>query len=132
MDNSTQKGGIKENLFYIFFVLLVIGSVGTTFLKYVVFKNYQIFADSSCNPQTEKCFVSICDPAEDSTCPENEADRVIYYKLISKNASEIYKCEQSVDKIDCNGELTCKQNEKNCSYTYCDPANLGEGEQCAN
>ena len=131
MDNSTQKSNFNDKLFFIFFILLVIGSVGTTFLKFAVFKNYQILAETSCNTQTEKCFVKTCDPTTDKTCPTNETERTTYYKKISKTASNIYTCEQSADKIGCDKELTCTQNEKKCSYTYCDPANLIEGEQCA-
>jgi len=131
MKNEQKKLNIKSKIFYIIFFLLIVISIGLTFVRYVVLKNYQILAETSCNPQTEKCFVKTCDPADDSTCSVNEADRTTYYKLISKNASSIYACENTVEKIGCSTELTCTQNEKNCSYTYCDSVNLAEGEQCS-
>jgi hypothetical protein len=131
MKDEHKKMSIKSKIFYIIFFLLIVISIGTTFLKYLVYKDYQILAEVSCNPQAEKCFIKTCDPVDDSTCPINESDRTAYYKLISKNASSIYICENTFKKIGCFDELSCIQNEKNCSYTYCDSVNLAEGEQCS-
>jgi len=131
MENKVQNVDKKSKIFYAIFFSLIIISVGATFLRYVVFKDYQIFAQASCDPQAEKCYMTTCDPADDSTCPQDESQRTTYYKIISKNASAIYDCENSKEKTGCNGELFCLANEKKCSYKYCDPANLADGEQCS-
>ncbi len=112
---------MANKIFYTILALLILGSVGVTFYKIVIQKNYQIVAEASCDPETEKCFSYI----------DEESGEVSYYKLISKNAADIYACEQTEEKLGCNEELSCLENEENCSYTYCDPENLEEGEMCS-
>ncbi len=132
MENNEQKSRMKDKIFYIILALLIITSIGLTFYKYVVLKDYQIVAQVSCSPQTEKCFKVICDPATDDTCSAASStdERTTYYKIISKKASSILLCESTTEKIGCDKELSCFSGEQSCSYTYCDPANLGDGEQC--
>jgi len=111
---------MANKIFYTILALLIIGSIGATFYKIVVQKNYQIVAETSCDSETEKCF----------SYTDEESPEVSYYKLISKNAASIYTCEQTEEKLGCDEELTCLENEQNCDYTYCDPDNLAEGEVC--
>lgn len=126
---------MANKIFYTILALLIIGSVGATFYKIVVQKNYQIVAETSCDPtSTEEagtCYIYECDPIEEDDCPLNEAERISYYKIINKSASTIYACEQGEDKEGCDEELTCTEGEENCSYSYCDPENLEEWEVCA-
>lgn len=131
MESSDKKSKNANRVFYMILVLLIIGSVGVTFFKIVIKKDYQILAETSCDPKTEKCFARTCDPTSDSTCPAIEADRTTYYKIISKNASSIALCEATTDKIGCDTELSCTSNEISCSYTYCNPDELIDGEVCA-
>jgi len=103
-----------NKIFFIILAVLVLASVGITFNKIVVNKDYQIVAETSCNPETEKCFEVTCDPAEDVTCPAEIDKRTTYYKEISKKAASIAACEATVEKLGCNGELTCLPNEESC------------------
>jgi len=120
-----------NKIFYIILSLLIVGSIGITFLKIVILKNYQIIDQVSCDPKIEKCFMSECDPASDDTCPVDPAQRISYYKKISKNAGVIYACGNTAEKIGCEGELSCTVGEQKCSYMYCDQNNLEDGEKCA-
>ena len=131
MDDLNKKEDRANTIFYVVLILLIIISVGITFYKIVILKNYQIVAQVSCNPATEKCFESICDPAEDEKCPENVTERTSYYKNISKKANTIYVCEMTEEKLGCNKELSCTEGEASCSYTYCNPVRLSEGEKCS-
>ena len=88
-----EKG---NKIFYIVLALLIAGSVGVTFYKIVILKNYQIVAQVSCDPKIEKCFVSECDPTTDDTCLASST--VSYYKNISKKANTIYLCEKTEEK----------------------------------
>ena len=50
-----EEGNNKKNIwgnriFYIVFALLIIGSVGFTFYRIVILKDYQIVAETSCDP----------------------------------------------------------------------------------
>ena len=133
METTEQKPDKKNRIFYIVMFSLIILSVAVTFVKIVILKDYQIVSQVSCDPKIEKCFMSVCDPASDDTCSSasSTAERTTYYKNISKKAETIYLCEQTTEKIGCNEELACIEGEKDCTYSYCNPSTLAEGEQCA-
>ena len=126
IEQKSNKGNI---IFYTVLALLILASVGVTFYKIVILKNYQIVAQVSCDPAIEKCFVSECDPATDDTCTATSTPT--YYKNISKKANNIYLCEKTEEKLGCNEELACTEGEKDCLYTYCDSAKLADGEKCS-
>lgn len=120
METLDKKNTWSNRIFYSILILLIIGSVGFTYWRIVIQKDYQIIAEVSCDPATESCFyyegVTCDDPADIECVPEESYD----YKTISKNAASIYACEQTEEKIDCTEELSCLEGEANCEYTYCD------------
>lgn len=126
-ENKSKTG---DRVFYTILILLILGSVGATFYKIVWQKDYQIVAEVSCDPTIESCFHYegvVCEASNLDCVSEDAYD----YKLISKSAASIYTCEQTEEKLDCGTELSCLEDEKNCEYTYCDSAELSEGEACA-
>lgn len=130
METEENKSSVANKVFYVILVLLILVSVGFTFVRLVIWKDYQIVAEVSCDPVLELCFHYEPEPCaeDDTSCvPEEAYD----YKLISKKAATIYTCEQTTEKLGCSEELSCLENEKDCSYTLCDPANLAEGEVCS-
>jgi hypothetical protein len=131
MQNEPQKTDKKTKIFYTIFFVLILISVAVTFYRYVILKDYQIVAEVSCDPTEEICYFYegvVCDDPIDTECvPEEAYD----YKIISKNAANIYACEQTDEKIDCGEELSCLEGEENCEYTYCDSENLEEWEVCS-
>jgi hypothetical protein len=121
---------MANKIFYSILILLILGSVGFTFWRIVIQKDYQIVAEVSCDPAAESCFHYdgvVCDGKDPECVPEEAYD----YKMISKKAASIYACEQTEEKVDCTEELSCLEGEENCEYTNCDPAELGEDESCA-
>ena len=131
METIDTKTRVRNRIFYTILTLLIIGSVGVTFYKIVIQKNYQITAETSCDPQAEKCFIRTCDPANDDTCPTNKEEQTTYYKLVSKRASNVAVCGATVEKTGCDTELSCTQGELNCSYTFCTESNVPDGETCS-
>jgi hypothetical protein len=133
MDNLVQKEHKANKIFYIVIFSLIFVSILVTFFKIVLLKDYQIVAQVSCDPTTEKCFVSVCDPDTDDSCSaaSSIAERTTYYKKISKKAANIAACEASDFKAGCTGELSCLSGEKDCSYTLCDSSKLSEDEKCS-
>lgn len=130
MENIENKSRVSNIIFYTVFILLILGSVGFTFWRIVIQKDYQIVSETSCDPVTESCFhydAVVCDEG-DTACVASDA---YDYKKISKKAASIYACEQTEEKTDCTEELSCLEDEEDCSYTLCDPENLAEGEVCA-
>jgi hypothetical protein len=124
---------MANKIFYTILILLILGSVGFTFWRIVIQKDYQIIAEVSCDPATESCFhyePEACE-MDDYDCLSAPIEEAYDYKMISKKAANIYACEQTEEKLDCTEELSCLEGEENCEYTYCDTAELGEGEACA-
>lgn len=113
------------------FLILLIGSVAASFVRYYILKDFQILAQTSCDPASEICFQIECDSDLEENCNLTEdGQSVSYYKYIYKNASTIYQCEKTEEKLGCNEELSCVEGENDCSYEYCSEENLQEGEVC--
>jgi len=130
METVDNKTKFANRIFYVILILLIAASVGITFWKIVIQKDYQIVAEVSCDPTTEACYRYEPEPCTegDLECvPEEAYD----YKMISKKAAEIYACEQTEEKLGCNEELSCVENEADCSYTLCDPEKLEDWEACS-
>jgi hypothetical protein len=122
---------MANKIFYSILILLILISVGVTFWRIVVQKDYQIVAEVSCDPAAESCFHYEPTPCEinDYDCLSQPPEEAYDYKIISKKAATIYACEQTEEKIGCREELSCLDRELNCSYTYCDPES--EEDTCA-
>ena len=116
----------KSKILLAIVIAAIAGSVFATYYRYIIKKNYYIEAQTDCDPRMEVCFVSVCDPATDSECPQAEAERATYYKLIKKKASNIPLCDPNdadCAALDCSDKTICEE-------TLCDPANPGEGVTC--
>ena len=122
MDTIEKKSSLGNKIFYTILILLIIASVGVTFWRIVIVKDYQIEAEVSCDPAVESCFYY--QPVEcdlmDYECLSQTPEEAYDYKMISKNAGIIYACEQTEEKLGCSEELSCLENEPKCSYTLCD------------
>jgi len=116
--DKDKKTIILNRVFYFILFFAIISSAFLTYTRIVVNKDYQISAEVSCDPTLEQCFEWKCDPVEDSTCPENPDERISYYKIISKRASNIAQCESTIEKNGCNEELSCVEGETSCFYIY--------------
>ncbi len=123
METNMDK---KSKIFFLVFFLLIAIVTVITYMKYFVAKDYYITAQADCDPATEVCFAHTCDPEIDGECPEDEADRVSYYKLVNKRANLIPLCDPNEE--DCNA-LECLEG-MDCQVTYCDEDNVPEGEEC--
>ena len=119
----------KKSKFFLalFFVLIAI-MVGVTYYKIMVLRDYQIATEVECDPATEKCFIYVCDPAEDDTCSEDPAEQISYYKIVHKNASNIAQCEPAKEECE---EPKCEPGEVECEEILCNEAELKEGEACS-
>ena len=69
-----------------------------------------------------------CDPAIDSECPENQSERISYYKIVQKKARDIPLCD--ADSPDCQA-LACQAGE-DCKEIFCDETIKTEGVECGN
>lgn len=122
----------KSKMFLWVFSALIFGSVLISFYRYVLLKDYQIFAHIDCIPTKEACFVWKCDPKaaqdDENACSGNLSQDMRFYKKIQKNAGSIPLCEEGAPGCP---PLSCIQNERNCTVTYCNEDTLEEGEACS-
>lgn len=87
---------------------------------YVIDRQYLIFNHISCDPQSEKCFVSGCDLTSDPSCDQ------IPYKKITKFAANISDCESYNKCL----ELSCADGEEKCVVTFCSEDTIEGAEVC--
>ena len=97
---TENKSKLGNRIFYTIFILLIIGSVGCTFWRIVIQKDYQIVADVSCDPATESCFHYEPEPCamEDYGCLALPPEEAYDYKIMDLG-------NPLVDEIEKNFEL---------------------------
>jgi hypothetical protein len=121
----------KSKIFLAVFFFLIIASVGVTFWRIYIKKDYIVQAQTDCDPTTEKCFVWQCDPkstVEGEACTGDPDKDTWYYKIVKKNASLIPLCDPNDENCK---PLECADGEKDCSVTLCDETNKKEqGVEC--
>lgn len=119
----------KNKIFFIVLFLLVFGSIGATFLRIVVFKNYTLEAQADCDPEIEKCFVWECDPessVEGEACTGDAESDIWYYQLVRRKAYNVPLCNPEQDENLPAGEAECvpmecdSETEKGCEIVFCD------------
>jgi len=108
----------KSKILIIIVSLAIVASVGVSFYKYVITKNYQIFVEIPCDPAVDNCFVRT-----------EEDDTISNYKILSRQASNIPLCVPE-NNPNCRAML-CEQDEPNCEFTTCSAEDLPEGESCS-
>lgn len=118
----------KSKIFFIVFFLLIAGSVGASYYKFVVKRNYIVEAQADCDPYTKRCFVYVCDPAAGEECTGNPVEDTSYYKIIRRNAQNIPLCDPAEEG--CNA-LVCPSGEAECEIIFCDPETAGEDAECS-
>lgn len=120
----------KSKVLYRIFFTIVVASIGITFVKYFVLKDYEIHINIPCNPRNESCFVYECEDGE-VDCEENsEGAMVQYYKVLQKKAYNLPSCMK--DSVSCEDVvLTCAENEESCEIVLCDTSQKSESEICS-
>lgn len=114
--------------------LAIILSVGATYWRTMVKKDYIISSQVDCDPATEKCFIWKCNTAlmegGEGACTGNEDEDIWYYKNAQRKAYNIPLCDPEKDE-NCL-PFQCNEGEKDCQETLCDETNVPEGESCNN
>lgn len=116
-----------ERLFFISFFVIIGVVVIVTFFRYFIWQDYYVKAETDCDPATEKCFIYTCDPETEEDCPEDEAERISYYKYILKKAYSFSSCD-SESSDDCPPPV-CSPGD-DCREILCDENTVGEDEEC--
>ncbi|MDD5396527.1 MAG: hypothetical protein PHW24_00515 [Candidatus Moranbacteria bacterium] len=107
--------------------ILIVGSIGVTYWRIMIKKDYLVEAQADCDPTTEKCFIYYCDSATE-TCTGDAEQDTSYYKLIQRNAANIPLCDPADEN--CKA-LVCPEGEKECATTFCDEKTVGKDGECS-
>ncbi len=137
MDQSQNENKIdeirldrKSKIFFLVLAIFIAGSIGATYWRYVIQKDYIIQAQIDCDPETEKCFVWRCDPLsseEGEKCTGDPEKDIWYYKIFRRNAKNIPSCDPSDENCPA---YACGEEEKDCAEELCTSENVPEGEEC--
>ncbi len=102
----------------VFFSIALVLSVGSSFYKFFVIRDYPIQAQDVCDPSFEICFVYHCDVAYEECTGDPIAD-TSYYKMVERNAKNIPLCDPNLEGCT---PLVCPEGEVGCSVTFCEPS----------
>ena len=97
IETQTRSG----NFFFLFFGLIILGSVFVTYYRIMIQKNYIIEAQVDCDPYEKACFIWECDPTsnvEGEKCTNDPEKDIWYYNLARRNASKIPLCDPALDE----------------------------------
>lgn len=123
----------KSKILIWVFVILIAASVGVTYWRIMLKRDYVISSQVDCDPTTEKCFIWKCDPTSDvegEKCTNDPEKDIWYYKLAQRNASKIPLCDPDKDE-NCL-PFVCEEGEKDCSETLCDATTkVDQGVECS-
>ncbi len=110
--------------------LLIVGSVGTAYYRYMVVRDYAVEMQTDCDPMSETCFIYVCDP-EVEECSGNPEEDTWYYKMFRRNAANIPICDPSEEGCEA---YVCAEGERDCEEILCDETTLAEfdaGDACS-
>ena len=100
------------------FGILLIGSIGMSYYRYIVVHDYVITAEVYCDPRVERCFMSVCDTSDETAeCTGDPEEDTSYYKIVQRNAQHIPSCDPMT--ADCAASV-CRIDEEECDIELCD------------
>jgi hypothetical protein len=117
----------KSKILIWIFVVLIIASVGVTFWRIMIKKDYIISAQTDCDPYAEKCFVWTCDPnstVEGEACVNDPEKDIWYFQVVNRKAFNIPLCDPNAEGCEA---LVCPEGEADCSVDFCTEENM-EGQ----
>lgn len=106
----------KSKFLIMIFILGVFYTLGATYYRFYIVRDYNLIAEIECDPSINSCFVW-----------EDEDGEIWYYNLIEKKASNVSVCNPHREECE---ELSCEDDEEGCEIIFCDVNDLDEGEEC--
>ncbi|TAK96862.1 hypothetical protein EPO05_00740 [Patescibacteria group bacterium] len=123
----------KSKILLLVFVILIIGSVGFTYWRIMVQRDYAISAQTDCDPYVDKCFIWECDPnstVEGEACTGDPEADIWYYQVVNRKAANIPSCDPNKDE-ECQA-LVCPEGEVGCETIFCDETTKeDQGVECS-
>lgn len=121
---------MRSKILAVIVAVLLVASVWFSYLRFFVTRDFVVEGESECDPETERCFVGVCDPESTSgneACTGNQDEDEWYYKIVRRNASSVPECEPTRADEGCP-ELSCEAGDPECETVYCDESTSVERE----
>lgn len=117
----------KSNILILFMLCAGVVSIGYTYHRYMIRRDFLVHIKVDCNPMSESCFAAPCEAEDNNGCVKtDEGDFVVYYKYILKKAYLFPDCDpQSSDCM----YPTCEGDES-CVDIVCNDETIEEGTYC--
>ncbi len=115
----------KSKILLAVFVALIFISVGATYWRMMIAKDYIVEAQVDCDPYAQECFVWECDLQsfeEGEMCTGKPEEDVWYFKIARRNAGNVPLCNPEEDE-NCLPFL-CVEGEKDCEEEFCTEENM--------
>lgn len=122
----------RSRWFFILFFSALSLSVGATFYRMFVARDYVVTMETVCDPSVSTCFARDMCETEDGVCGENDSPvETMYYKIVERKAYAFPEvcATGSLEDEEC-ANLSCRLGEADCSETLCSEETLPEGETC--
>jgi len=114
----------KSKIFFWAIGFLIIVSIGVTYWRIMIKKDYIIEAEVDCDPSIGACFIWECDPnstEEGEACTGDPEEDIWYYSLAHRKAVNIPMCNPETEE-DCD-PFDCAEGEGDCEIITCNEEN---------
>ena len=108
----------RDIILIIIFSLFFTVSIGAKYYKFFTQNNYDLLLETSCEPESESCFVYECNYPEDEECEP--------YKYIEIKAYDFIQNDLEDEEYG----LQCTDVDAPCTVIQCSPEETIEGETC--
>lgn len=105
-----------------------ITSIGYTYYRYMIQRDFLVHVQVECNPVVESCFAAPCEVSgvADACVTTDSGDSVMYYKYLLKKAYLFPDCDPQSE--DC-AYPTC-EGDKSCTTIVCNEETVEDGTYC--
>ena len=112
---ATIKGAmmwLRQHFFSLSLVLLLVLTIGASYVRFMVLKDYTVAFEGECDPYYETCFIG---------CEDDDCTKEYFYSKVERGAQNL-EAQCGTDITDCVAAHKCLPQENgNCEIAYCDP-----------
>lgn len=101
----------RDNIISFILIPLIILIGCISFFRFMVFQDYVVSYEGSCDPSINSCFVG---------CEDDACTKEYFYFKMQKYAPDLY-AQCGKDITNCEVANKCMPDDRKCSIVYCDP-----------
>ena len=105
----------SKSITLIILLTVIFLALSATYYRFFVARNYDIYTQVSCDPQSESCYKVTGCPQDMTGC---DIPETTYYKILRIKALDVAYCNHNVES--CSEPVCTVGND--CEYIQCDPS----------